>query len=98
MVRGRSRVLAPGFRRYPWRDSAGRSAPRSFLAAMLPALSSRVGALAVVGLVPLAGATLASALGHRCPPLVQWRDSLVHGPVPRAGGAQGDRNRQADPA
>src|SRR3954451_18181404 len=30
---------------------------------------SGVGPLAVVGLVPLAGATLASTLGHRCPPL-----------------------------
>jgi hypothetical protein len=41
--------------------------------------SSGVGALAVVGLVPLAGAPLASTLGHRCPP------SLVAARGPGAG-------------
>ncbi len=36
-------------RRCPWRDSAPRSAPRSFLAAMLPRLSSRESGLGLVG-------------------------------------------------
>src|SRR3712207_8050245 len=49
-----------------------RRPPRSTLFPYTTLFRSGVGPLAVVGLASLAGATLASTLGHRCPPLACW--------------------------
>src|SRR3569623_1822268 len=61
----------------------------------------RVGALAVVGAVLLAGAPLASTLGHRCPPLaVPVGRAAPHSSGPgrgRTGRARRRRTDQADP-
>ena len=50
---------------------AERRAPHRLSGGALPRRSG-VGPLAVVGLAALAGAALASTLGHRCPPFPRW--------------------------